>query len=138
MADVLEADHSRREESSRDDVETASPRIASSNGSPGSRLPAKILLDEYCSSFGAVLSKFGWDVRTVHDYGLDRDQPYEIVEVAKMHDMIMVSRDGMLERVAAENGAKTLPISHALASAVMLYPLEEEKQEQKPFFAHPQ
>ena len=92
----------------------------------GSILPATLLLDDYCSSFAGHLRTAEWDVRTVHDLGLDRKGAQEIVDYALEHDMVLVARDETLYQLAYKKGARCVPIAWALVMGIGDYLVKEK------------
>lgn len=85
-----------------------------------------LLLDEYCSTFGAYLSDCGWTVKTVHDFGLDGNDLNGIVMFAKRYNLLIVTRDERLEYMTEHVGARCIPIKLALFSGIYEY-ISEEK-----------
>lgn len=101
-----------------DDEEAVEEADRSEEKTFGSMLPARLLLDEYSSSFAGHLTEEGWDVKTVYDFGLEDGEPEEIVSFAIENDAVIVSRNETLYEAAFSAGARCIPINVALTVGI--------------------
>jgi predicted nuclease of predicted toxin-antitoxin system len=73
----------------------------------------KILLDEMYAGLKEYFETLGWQVLTVHEVGLQGAKDKDVVEYAKMNDLLLVTQDQKPAELAELTGVKYVLISNA-------------------------
>ncbi|MFB0503849.1 MAG: DUF5615 family PIN-like protein [Candidatus Bathyarchaeia archaeon] len=78
----------------------------------------KLLLDEMYAGLKEYFETLGWQVLTVHEVGLQGAKDKDIVEYAKMNDLLLVTQDQKPADLAELTGVKYVLISSAAIAKV--------------------
>ncbi|MDH5439231.1 MAG: DUF5615 family PIN-like protein [Candidatus Bathyarchaeota archaeon] len=78
----------------------------------------KLLLDEMYAGLKEYFETLGWQVLTVHEVGLQGAKDKDIVEYAKMNDLLLVTQDQKPADLAELTGVKYVLISSAAIARV--------------------
>ncbi len=73
----------------------------------------KLLLDEMYAGLKEYFETLGWQVLTVHEVGLQGAKDKDVVEYAKMNNLLLVTQDQKPAELAELTGVKYVLISNA-------------------------
>ena len=79
----------------------------------------KILLDEMFAGLKEYFEALGYNVITAQEAGLKSVKDREIVEYAKIHDLLLVTQDAKPAELAELTGVKCIFVSNALIAKVV-------------------
>lgn len=79
----------------------------------------KLLLDEMYSGLKEYFEILGWEVVTVQDAGLQGADDRDIVEYARKHDLLLVTRDQKPADLAELAGVKYVLVSNAMIARIV-------------------
>jgi predicted nuclease of predicted toxin-antitoxin system len=78
----------------------------------------KLLLDEMYAGLKEYFETLGWDVQTAQNAGLKGANDKEIVEYARVHNLLLVTQDQKPADLAELVGVKCILISNALIAKI--------------------
>lgn len=78
----------------------------------------KILLDEMFAGLKEYFEALGYSVVTAQEVGLKSVKDREIVEYAKLHDLLLVTQDAKPAELAELTGVKCVLVSNAMIAKV--------------------
>jgi len=78
----------------------------------------KLLLDEMYAGLKEYFETLGWQVLTVHEVGLQGAKDKDIVEYAKMNDLLLVTQDQKPADLAELTGVRYVLISNLLIAKI--------------------
>ena len=78
----------------------------------------KILLDEMYAGLKEYFETLGYEVKTAQDAGLQGAKDRDVVEYARIHDLILVTQDQKPAELAELVGAKAILISNSLIAKI--------------------
>jgi len=78
----------------------------------------KLLLDEMYGGLKEYFETLGWQVLTVHEVGLQGAKDKDIVEYAKMNDLLLVTQDQKPADLAELTGVRYVLISNLLIAKI--------------------
>ena len=78
----------------------------------------KLLLDEMYAGLKEYFETLGWQVLTVHEVGLQGAKDKDVVEYAKMNDLLLVTQDQKPAELAELTGVKYVLISNLLIAKI--------------------
>ena len=78
----------------------------------------KLLLDEMYAGLKEYFETLGWQVLTVHEVGLQGSKDKDVVEYAKMNDLLLVTQDQKPAELAELTGVKYVLISNLLIAKI--------------------
>ena len=78
----------------------------------------KLLLDEMYAGLKEYFETLGWQVLTVHEVGLQVAKDKDIVEYAKMNDLLLVTQDQKPADLAELTGVRYVLISNLLIAKI--------------------
>ena len=79
----------------------------------------KILLDEMFAGLKEYFEALGYSVITAQEAGLKSVKDREIVEYAKLHDLLLITQDAKPAELAELTGVKCVLVSNALIAKVV-------------------
>jgi len=79
----------------------------------------KILLDEMFAGLKEYFEILGYNVVTVHEVGLKGVKDYEIVEYAKIHELLLITQDAKPAELAEITGIKCILVTKAMIVKVV-------------------
>ncbi|MDR2204492.1 MAG: DUF5615 family PIN-like protein [Nitrososphaerota archaeon] len=78
----------------------------------------KILLDEMFAGLKEYFEALGYTVITAQEVGLKSVKDREVVEYAKLHDLLLVTQDAKPAELAELTGVKCVLVSNAMIAKV--------------------
>jgi len=78
----------------------------------------KLLLDEMYAGLKEYFETLGWQVLTVHEVGLQGAKDKDVVEYAKMNDLLLVTQDQKPAELAELTGVRYVLISNLLIAKI--------------------
>ena len=78
----------------------------------------KLLLDEMYAGLKEYFETLGWDVQTAQEAGLRGASDRDVVEYAKIHDVLLVTQDQKPAELAELAGVKCVLISNAMIAKI--------------------
>ncbi|MCL2257427.1 MAG: DUF5615 family PIN-like protein [Nitrososphaerota archaeon] len=78
----------------------------------------KILLDEMFAGLKEYFEALGYSVVTAQEVGLKSVKDREIVEYAKLHDLLLITQDAKPAELAELTGVKCVLVSKAMIAQV--------------------
>jgi predicted nuclease of predicted toxin-antitoxin system len=79
----------------------------------------KVLLDEMFAGLKEHFEALGYDVVTVQEVGLKSVKDREIVEYAKIHDLLLITQDAKPAEIAELTGVKCVLVTNAMIAKVV-------------------
>lgn len=78
----------------------------------------KLLLDEMYAGLKEYFETLGWEVLTAQDAGLKGASDKDIVEYAKIHNLLLITQDQKPAELAEMVGVKYVLISNAMIARI--------------------
>lgn len=78
----------------------------------------KLLLDEMYAGLKEYFETLGWEVLTAQDAGLKGASDKDIVEYAKIHNLLLITQDQKPAELAELVGVKYVLISNAMIARI--------------------
>ncbi len=81
-------------------------------------MPLKLLLDEMYAGLKEYFETLGWSVLTAQDAGLKAAKDKDVVEYARLNDLLLVTQDQKPADIAELTGTKYVLISNAMIAKI--------------------